>query len=63
MTAEFSKVAKVSVERLLRLIREGGGRIKLDPHRPNVLVIKTGDHRPAREKRIHPPAPGQPLLS
>jgi transcription-repair coupling factor (superfamily II helicase) len=40
--AEFSKVAKVSVERLLRLIREGGGRIKLDPHRPNVLVITTG---------------------
>jgi len=39
---EFSKVAKVSVERVLRLIRESGGRIKLDPHRPNVLVIKTG---------------------
>jgi len=43
VTAEFSKVAKVSVERLLRLIREGGGRIKLDPHRPNVLLIKTGN--------------------
>ncbi len=42
VTVEFSKVAKVSVERLLRLIREGGGRIKLDPHRPNVLVIQTG---------------------
>ena len=42
VTAEFSKVAKVSVEKLLRLIREGGGRIKLDPHRPNVLVITTG---------------------
>jgi transcription-repair coupling factor (superfamily II helicase) len=40
--AEFSKVAKVSVDRLLRLIREGGDRIKLDPHRPNVLVIATG---------------------
>jgi transcription-repair coupling factor (superfamily II helicase) len=43
VTAEFSKVAKVSVERLLRLIRESGGRVKLDPHRPNVLVIKTGN--------------------
>jgi transcription-repair coupling factor (superfamily II helicase) len=43
VTAEFSKVAKVSVERLLRLIREGGGRIKLDPHRPNALQIKTGN--------------------
>jgi len=42
VTAEFSKVAKVSVDKLLRLIREGGGRIKLDPHRPNVLVITTG---------------------
>jgi transcription-repair coupling factor (superfamily II helicase) len=42
VTAVFSKVAKVSVERLLRLIREGGGRIKLDPHRPNVLIITTG---------------------
>jgi transcription-repair coupling factor (superfamily II helicase) len=42
VTAEFSKVAKVSVERLLRLIRESGGRIKLDPHRPNVLLIRTG---------------------
>ncbi|MDA8424706.1 MAG: transcription-repair coupling factor [Treponema sp.] len=42
VTVEFSKVAKVSVERLVRLIREGGGRIKLDPKRPNVLVIHTG---------------------
>jgi len=43
VTAEFSKVAKVSVERLLRLIKESGGRVKLDPKRPNVLVIKTGN--------------------
>jgi transcription-repair coupling factor (superfamily II helicase) len=43
VTAEFSKVAKVSVERLLRLIKESGGRVKLDPHRPNVLVITTGN--------------------
>jgi transcription-repair coupling factor (superfamily II helicase) len=42
VTVEFSKVAKVSVERLLRLIKESGGRVKLDPQRPNVLVIKTG---------------------
>jgi transcription-repair coupling factor (superfamily II helicase) len=43
VTAEFSKVAKVSVERLLRLIRESGGRVKLDPHRPNVLLVTTGN--------------------
>jgi len=42
VTVEFSHVAKVSVERVLKLIRESGGRIKLDAHRPNVLVIKTG---------------------
>jgi transcription-repair coupling factor (superfamily II helicase) len=42
VTVEFSKVSKVSVERVLRLMRESGGRIKLDPKRPNVLVIKTG---------------------
>jgi transcription-repair coupling factor (superfamily II helicase) len=39
---EFSQVAKVSVDKVLRLMRESGGRIKLDPHRPNVLIIKTG---------------------
>ncbi len=42
VTVEFSKVSKVSVEKVLRLMRESGGRIKLDPKRPNVLVIKTG---------------------
>ena len=42
VVVEFSQVAKVSVEKVLRLIRESGGRIKLDPHRPNVLIIKTG---------------------
>jgi transcription-repair coupling factor (superfamily II helicase) len=43
VTVEFSQVAKVSVERVLRLMRESGGRIKLDPKRPNVLIIKTGN--------------------
>lgn len=42
VTAEFSKVSKVSVERLLRLMKESGQKIKLDPHRPNVLMIATG---------------------
>jgi len=42
VVVEFSQVAKVSVEKVLRLMRESGGRIKLDPHRPNVLIIKTG---------------------
>jgi transcription-repair coupling factor (superfamily II helicase) len=42
VTVEFSKVAKVSVERLLKLIRESAGAVRLDPHRPNILIIKTG---------------------
>jgi transcription-repair coupling factor (superfamily II helicase) len=41
VTVEFSKVAKISVERLLRLIRESGGRVKLDPHKPNAVVLQT----------------------
>lgn len=39
---EFSKVSKVSIERLLRLIKESAGRVKLDPHRPNILILETG---------------------
>ncbi len=39
---EFSKVSKVSVERLLRLMKESAGRVKLDPHHPNVLIFETG---------------------
>lgn len=42
VTVEFSKVAKVSVERLLRLMQESGQKMKLDPKRPNVLSIATG---------------------
>ncbi|HOX91498.1 MAG TPA: helicase-related protein, partial [Spirochaetales bacterium] len=42
VTVEFMKVAKVSVERLLRLMRESGQKMKLDPQRPNVLMIATG---------------------
>jgi transcription-repair coupling factor (superfamily II helicase) len=42
ITLEFSKVSKVSVERLLALMRESSGRIKLDPERPNVLMVTAG---------------------
>jgi transcription-repair coupling factor (superfamily II helicase) len=38
----FSKVSKVSVERLLRLMRESAGRVKLDPTRANVIILETG---------------------
>ena len=39
---EFSKVSKVSVERLLRMMKESAGRVKLDPHHPNILILETG---------------------
>ncbi|MCL1812675.1 MAG: transcription-repair coupling factor [Treponema sp.] len=38
----FGKVSKVQVDRLLRLIKEGAGRVKLDPKQPNVILLKTG---------------------
>jgi transcription-repair coupling factor (superfamily II helicase) len=41
VSVEFSKVSKVSVERLLRLIKESSGRVRLDPHRPNVINLQT----------------------
>lgn len=40
---EFTRVSKISVEKVLRLIKESSGRVKLDPHRPNVLILKTGN--------------------
>lgn len=42
VTIEFSKVSKISVERVLRLMKESGQKIRLDPHRPNVLMIAIG---------------------
>ncbi|MDR2343691.1 MAG: transcription-repair coupling factor [Spirochaetaceae bacterium] len=40
--AEFSKVSNVNIDGLLRLINESGGRVKLDPASPNVVLLKTG---------------------
>ncbi len=38
---EFAKVSIISPDKIILLMRESGGSIKLDPHRPNVLIIKT----------------------
>jgi transcription-repair coupling factor (superfamily II helicase) len=35
-------VSNINVDRLLRLIKESGGRIKLDPKSPNVILLQTG---------------------
>jgi transcription-repair coupling factor (superfamily II helicase) len=40
---EFSKVSKVNVDRLVRLMKESSGRVKLDPRQPNILILKTGN--------------------
>ncbi|GHV74141.1 transcription-repair-coupling factor [Spirochaetia bacterium] len=39
---EFGKVSKVKIDRLLRLMQESNGRVKLDPRAPNVLLLQTG---------------------
>jgi transcription-repair coupling factor (superfamily II helicase) len=39
---EFSRVAKVNVDRLMRLIKENQGKIKLDPKAPNVIMMTSG---------------------
>jgi transcription-repair coupling factor (superfamily II helicase) len=39
---EFGRVSKVRVDRLVRLMEESKGKVKLDPRAPNVLLLRTG---------------------
>ena len=39
---EFAKVARVKVDRLVRMMQESSGKVKLDPKKPNVLLLTTG---------------------
>jgi transcription-repair coupling factor (superfamily II helicase) len=39
---EFAKVSRVKVDRLIRLMKESAGKVKLDPKQPNVLILQTG---------------------
>jgi transcription-repair coupling factor (superfamily II helicase) len=39
---EFAKVSRVKVDRLIRLMKESGGKVKLDPQAPNALLLRTG---------------------
>lgn len=41
VSVEFSKVAKISVEKILRLIRESSGAIRVSPEKPNAILIQT----------------------
>ncbi|MDR2542611.1 MAG: transcription-repair coupling factor [Treponema sp.] len=40
---EFAKVARIKVERLIRMISETQGKVKLDPKKPNVILLTTGN--------------------
>lgn len=39
---EFGKVKEVSVDKVLSLIEQGGGKVQLDSKNPNVLQLETG---------------------
>ena len=39
---EFAKVSRVKVDRLVRLMQESSGKVKLDPKMPNVLTLTAG---------------------
>lgn len=41
VSVEFSKVSKISVEKLLRLIRQSSGSIRLSPDKPNAILVQT----------------------
>jgi transcription-repair coupling factor (superfamily II helicase) len=40
---EFAKVSHVKVDRLIRLMQESMGNVKLDPKKPNVLMLAVGN--------------------
>jgi transcription-repair coupling factor (superfamily II helicase) len=41
--AEFGKVSRINVDRLIRLMKESGGKIKLDPKAPNMVIFAAGN--------------------
>ncbi|MDR0323845.1 MAG: transcription-repair coupling factor [Treponema sp.] len=40
---EFARVSKIKIERLLRLMQDSSGKVKLDPKKANVLLLATGN--------------------
>ncbi len=41
VSAEFSKVADISIERVLQLIRESNGQVTIDQKTPNIMLLRT----------------------
>ena len=42
LRVEFSRLSKVSVDKVVRMVKEGGGKVAIDPKMPNFLLLKTG---------------------
>ncbi|MBR0031091.1 MAG: transcription-repair coupling factor [Treponema sp.] len=42
ITAEFSKVSNINVDKVIKMMVSSHGKVKLDPARPNVLMLSTG---------------------
>ncbi|HVO38253.1 MAG TPA: transcription-repair coupling factor [Spirochaetia bacterium] len=42
LSIEFSRLSRISVDRVVRMVKESAGRITLDPKRPNFLIMRTG---------------------
>ena len=42
VSVEFAKVSDISVDKVLRLISEAAGTVKLDPSKPNMLFLSIG---------------------
>ncbi|MBQ3671916.1 MAG: transcription-repair coupling factor [Treponema sp.] len=42
ITAEFDKVSNIDVNKVIKLMTQSNGKVKLDPTRPNVLMLSTG---------------------
>ena len=39
---EFARVSIISADKVMRIIQEGQGKVKLDPSKPNILKMETG---------------------
>ena len=39
---EFGKVSDIKIDRVLKLIKESAGKVKLDPTKPNMILMQTG---------------------
>ncbi|MGN0728253.1 transcription-repair coupling factor [Treponema sp.] len=39
---EFSRVSKINIDKVIGLIQSSSGRVKLDPARPNQIILQTG---------------------